>query len=115
MKKSADFAKTVRARVRVGRPTLVVHILAIGQLPTKVGFVVSKAVGNAVVRNRIKRQLRHLCIPLVKASPVGLNVVVRALPQAALSPAQLAPDLQSAWAKCLMKVDSDLVSSVGPA
>ena len=29
--------------------------------PARVGFVVSKAVGNAVVRNRVKRRLRHLC------------------------------------------------------
>ena len=28
--------------------------------PARVGFVVSKAVGNAVVRNRVKRRLRHL-------------------------------------------------------
>ncbi len=28
--------------------------------PTRAGFVVSKAVGGAVVRNKVKRRLRHL-------------------------------------------------------
>ena len=37
------------------------HLLHRGRVgPARVGFVVSKAVGNAVIRNRVKRRLRHL-------------------------------------------------------
>ena len=46
--------------------------------PPRVGFVVSKAVGNAVVRNRTKRVLRALMSTRIGALPDGVDVVVRA-------------------------------------
>jgi len=47
-----------------------------------VGLVVSKAVGNAVVRNQVKRRLRHAVRPV--SSHLGpVLVVVRAKPPAA--------------------------------
>lgn len=49
----------------------------------RVGFVVSKAVGNAVVRNRTKRRLRAIAASHVERMPSGLDVVVRAQPAAA--------------------------------
>lgn len=52
-------------------------------LAPRVGFVVSKAVGNAVVRNRTKRQLRALTAELLSGIPEGVDVVVRANPPAA--------------------------------
>lgn len=61
------------------------------------GFVVSKAVGPAVVRNRVKRQLRHLTRERLAAVPSGSLVVVRANPAAAGS-TTLAADLDSALA-----------------
>jgi len=98
LRSSADFARTVRGGVRVGRPTLVVHALRRGDVSTRVGFVVSKAVGGAVVRNRVKRRLRALVRPLVLTSN-GCDVVVRALPAAATEPARMADDLAGAWRK----------------
>ena len=47
------------------------------------GFVVSRAVGNAVVRNRVKRRLRHLCGTGSTAPRRDSSCVVRALPPAA--------------------------------
>jgi ribonuclease P protein component len=52
-------------------------------LPPRVGFVVSKAVGNAVVRNRTKRRLRASVATKLSGIPVGLDLVVRANPAAA--------------------------------
>jgi ribonuclease P protein component len=52
-------------------------------LPPRVGFVVSKAVGNAVVRNRTKRRLRASIATRLTGIPAGLDVVVRANPAAA--------------------------------
>ena len=47
------------------------------------GFVVSKLVGGAVVRNRVRRRLRAVVIEERGAMPDGLDLVVRALPPAA--------------------------------
>jgi ribonuclease P protein component len=68
-----------------------------------VGFVVSKAVGNAVIRNRVQRRLRHLARGHLPALPQGSVLVVRALPAAAAAPsAVLAADLEG----CLRRVTS---------
>ena len=51
--------------------------------PARFGFIVSKAVGNAVVRNRVKRRLRAVAAERIAAGLDGRDVVVRALPLAA--------------------------------
>lgn len=101
---SADFASTVRrspTTVRSARRTLAVHLRrsvpAVGTDGPRVGFVVSRAVGPAVVRNRVKRRLRHLVREHWALLPAGAVVVVRALPPAAAAAhAQLDVDLRSA-------------------
>lgn len=64
---------------------------------TQVGFVVSKSVGNAVVRNRVKRRLRHLVAASFPTVPGGTAIVIRALPPAATRPDLLAGDFERAW------------------
>ena len=68
------------------------------------GFVVSKKVGNAVNRNRVKRRLRHMARDL--ESPFAADVVVRALPDAATQPERLAADVASAWRRAFAKAQS---------
>ena len=51
--------------------------------PARVGFVVSKAVGNSVTRNRVKRRLRPLVREQLTVLPAAAVLVVRALPAAA--------------------------------
>ena len=51
-----------------------------GGAPSQVGLVVSKAVGNAVHRNRVKRRLRHIAAAHLRSVPAGALMVVRALP-----------------------------------
>ncbi len=58
------------------------HSCANARVP-RVGFIVSKAVGNAVVRNRTKRVLRHQMAQRLAALPPGTDLVVRACPAAA--------------------------------
>ncbi len=65
------------------------------------GFVVSKKVGNAVTRNRVKRRLRHIVADL--PTPMHTDVVVRALPSIADAGAELRDDVVSAWRKAFQK------------
>lgn len=51
--------------------------------PMRFGFIVSRAVGTAVDRNRLRRRLRALGRGYVDAGRRGEDVVVRALPGAA--------------------------------
>jgi ribonuclease P protein component len=86
LRRSSDFAAAVRGGRRVGRGTVVVHLLLdepAQASPARAGFVVSKSVGNAVVRNKVRRRLRHLVRPRLGSLPPGSLLVVRALPGAA--------------------------------
>ena len=80
---------------RASSRTLVTHLwIPGGDRPPRVGFVVSRAVGNAVVRNRVKRRLRHLVRGHLASLPGSAVLVVRALPPAAAaSSAELGADL----------------------
>ncbi|KRE42855.1 ribonuclease P protein component [Knoellia sp. Soil729] len=94
----SDFASAIRSpgAARAGSRILVVHANVTDSragLPPRVGFVVSKAVGNAVVRNRTKRRLRAVVAAELAGIPDGVDVVVRA--QAAASQATFA-ELESA-------------------
>jgi ribonuclease P protein component len=63
---------------------------------------VSKAVGGAVVRNKVKRRLRHLMRERVAQLPPGSLVVVRALPPAGdAANEELARDLDAAFQRLL--------------
>jgi ribonuclease P protein component len=103
------FAETVRRGRRAGTASLVVHLLArdgaagaAGDDQLRVGFVVSKRVGNAVTRNTVKRRLRHLVRERASSLPGSVVLVVRALPPAAhASAADLRSDLDRALSRAL--------------
>jgi ribonuclease P protein component len=118
---STDFAAAIRGGRRSGRGTVVVHLsvpgppvesfaepapagstaspASAGFVVSRAGFVVSKAVGNAVVRNRVRRRLRHLVRDRLADLPAGSLLVVRALPPAATAPSTvLGADLDAALA-----------------
>jgi ribonuclease P protein component len=80
---SEAFRQAVRSGSRAGSRTLVVHLVRRDEGDCQVGFVVSRAVGNAVARNRVKRRLRHLARERLSSLPGSCVLVVRALPAAA--------------------------------
>ena len=70
--------------------------------PPRVGFVVSRAVGSAVVRNRVKRRLRHLVAARVERLPAGSLIVIRANPGSAnCSSAALSAEFDAALSRVL--------------
>ena len=115
LRRRSDFAATLRAgRGRTGGSgpsLLVVHLSAASNnpidpagasdvFPPRAGFVVSRAVGGAVVRNRVRRRLRHLVAARLGGLPAGSRLVVRALPAAATA----------SWAELESALDSALTA-----
>ena len=83
MRRSAEFAAALRGGTRAGGDGLVVHARPDAfDGPARVGFIVGRSVGPAVVRNRVRRRLRHLVRARLSALPRGSLLVVRATPAA---------------------------------
>ena len=101
-----EFTAVLRRGRSSGRSRLVVHLHRAGQgHRPRAGFVVSKAVGNSVVRHRVARRLRHLVAPRLAELPVDSLVVVRALPPAAAAEsAELGADLDAGLRGALRKL-----------
>jgi ribonuclease P protein component len=98
----AEFTDVVRRGRRAAAAGLVVHATAeVGGHPARVGFIVGKVVGPAVVRNRVRRRLRHLMAARVDRLPAGTRLVVRAVPAAA---AASSADLGDALDRALDRV-----------
>ena len=98
MRRSPQFASTVRRGRRGSSRALMAHatlpVPDPSLRPAQVGFVVGRAVGPAVVRNRVRRRLRHLVAARLTRLPAGAEVVIRAHPGAAmLSSAELGVEL----------------------
>ncbi|PJJ65298.1 ribonuclease P protein component [Compostimonas suwonensis] len=77
-----DYRVTVRRGVRsVGEHTVTYVRANSSSDQVRFGFIVAKNVGNAVVRNRVRRRLKAAAStgPCQTAKP-GTDVVVRALP-----------------------------------
>lgn len=88
---TAQFSDTQRSGSRFGNRNVVVSANirpVIGDDP-RAGFIVSKAVGNAVTRNVVKRRLRAIVTELfdrdfgIEVADGSVDLVVRALPASA--------------------------------
>jgi ribonuclease P protein component len=121
LRRRQDFATAVRRGRRAGRPLVVAHVahvpvdghldlpaeggsvdMPVARATPRVGFIVSRAVGSAVVRNAVKRRLRHLVRDRLDRLPAGALVVIRALPPSATaSAAELAADLDASLERAL--------------
>jgi ribonuclease P protein component len=80
----ADFRAAVRRGRRATTPTAVYYRLPTDPAaPARFGVIVSKAVGNAVHRNRVRRRLQALGREVIDAGHRGEDVVIRVLPGSA--------------------------------
>lgn len=109
LRKPNEFSSVLRAGGRsgvrrAGASRVVVHGGRVNQevqFPARVGFIVSKAVGNAVVRHQVTRRLRGLMATRISQCAPGTDLVIRANPAAAQSDSSdLAQDLD----RCLLRV-----------
>ena len=83
LQKRRQFLRVQGTGTRFRRRHLVLLVLANDVETSRVGFTVSKRVGNAVVRNRVRRRLRE---GVRGNSPIlcaGMDYVIIALPQSA--------------------------------
>lgn len=78
LKKNKDFQNIIKSKQSVGCSTLVIYYLKNELNYTRVGISSGKKVGNAVIRNRTKRQVRALLDSLINyEKSMDLIVIVR--------------------------------------
>ena len=75
-----DYRTTVRRGRKSGTAHSVVYVRRRDDDLVRFGFIVAKTVGNAVVRNTVRRRLKGVCHELLPTLPPGVDVVIRALP-----------------------------------
>jgi ribonuclease P protein component len=115
MRRRDEFTSAVRRGDRAGRPRLVLHLQRRDEAgkvdgadeagePARVGFTVGRQVGDAVVRNKVRRRLRHIVRERLYRLPAGSLLVVRANPKAATARIdELAADVDAALDRLLRR------------
>ena len=75
LRRKKEFRYTYRAGKSCGSALLaLVYAKNRGKTP-KIGFSVSKKLGNAVTRNRVKRRMREAVTPLIPGIKGGMNLI----------------------------------------
>ena len=100
LRASADFRRLQREGLRLHVPHLVVRYRFTDRSGPRFGLVVSRKVGNAVVRNRVKRWLRE-ALRREKAGLPGVDVSVIARSSA---PRASAAELRQSVAEALRRI-----------
>ncbi|MDN3445234.1 ribonuclease P protein component [Microbacterium sp. APC 3901] len=100
--RGSDYRLVVRRGSRCGGAKVVTSMLATGESrAARFGFIISKQVGTAVVRNTVRRRLKAVCADALARVPEGTDVVIRALPASATaSYAELSADVN----RCLERL-----------
>lgn len=84
LRRSSAFDRIYQSGRAYGDPLLVLHVTPCPDRPgmSRVGFVAGKKVGNAVVRNRVKRRLREIVRGRSRSWEPPLEIILRARPAA---------------------------------
>ncbi|HEV2014432.1 MAG TPA: ribonuclease P protein component [Candidatus Dormibacteraeota bacterium] len=98
--RSADFDRTLRSGRRAASDYFALFVSDNEVGRPRVGLAVSRKLGNAVARNRIKRRLRELVRPLLTQTEGGRDVVIVARARAVDAKfARLRQEIEMLWAK----------------
>lgn len=102
---NAQFRRVFDHKLSVSDAVLVLYAVPNDVGRTRLGLAVSKKVGNAIVRNRWKRQIREAFRLHYSSLPAGIDLV--ALPRRGASPehASVARSLQNLTARLSRKLD----------
>ena len=98
--RSADFDRTLRSGRRAASEYFALFVSDNELGRPRVGLAVSRKLGNAVVRNRVKRRLRELVRPLLTRAEGGRDVVIVARARAVEAEfMRLRQEMEMLWAK----------------
>lgn len=76
LKRRREFLNVAASRRRFVTPSMIVQFLPHDSVAPRVGFTVSKRVGNAVTRNRARRRLREAAARIIPAHAVPADYVL---------------------------------------
>ena len=109
---AADFTRCYRRGRRFRTGYFTVHAYYRGEGVSRLGLAVGRAVGIAVVRNRVKRRLRELFRRQKALVPGGYDLFVRAVPASASASYAV---LEAAWCEAMAKLRAaEMPDPVGP-
>lgn len=83
LSRSKDFEKVTKNGVKVNTEIAVIYAIAnpLTQINSEIGLIVSKIVGNSVVRHKVSRQIRNVVKKILNKIPNNIQIVIRALPK----------------------------------
>jgi ribonuclease P protein component len=85
LRRRSDFLRVQGSGIKVAVEPLLALALQNSRGNTRLGITVSKKVGNAAIRNRIRRRLREIFRKQRPHLPRGLDLVLIAMPRAQLA------------------------------
>ena len=88
LRRRGDVANVLANGRKTPAGAVVIHSLQKTEPPSEFAFVVSKKVGNSVVRHRVTRVLRHIVADHVDSFIPAQQIVVRALSKSSNNPTE---------------------------
>jgi len=76
VKANQDFSQIIRKGKAFKTDSFTVHCLKNNLTFTRIGVSVSTKLGNAIVRNRIKRQIRSMCDSMIQYQQQSFDIIV---------------------------------------